>query len=85
MADARIVPPPTIDYGNRLRFYAGQPDPNDSSHFTIAYQLDGRAGTIDGWMRNEGLELKPREGALVFENQGEAWRLPAATPSTSTN
>ena len=45
---------PAIEYGNRLRVYAGQADPNDPSHFTIAYDLDGRAGTIDGWLRDEG-------------------------------
>ena len=82
-ADAPLDPPPPIDYGNRLSIYAGQADSADPSHFTIPYQIDGRAGTIDGWLRNEGMELKPREGSLVFEpNQGEAWRLPATPPVT---
>jgi hypothetical protein len=33
-----------------LRLYAGQPDALDPTHFTIRYDLDGRPGTIDGWV-----------------------------------
>lgn len=39
--------------------YAGQPDPADESHFTIAFQFHGsydrdwRPGTIDGWLRDD--------------------------------
>jgi hypothetical protein len=36
----------------RLRLYAGQPDPSDPSHFTIGYDINGEAGTIDGWLEN---------------------------------
>ncbi|MDB5324400.1 MAG: hypothetical protein JWN40_6031 [Phycisphaerales bacterium] len=32
-----------------LRFYAGQPDPSDPSHFTIGYSAHGQRGAIDGW------------------------------------
>ena len=74
--------PPVIDYGNRLRFYAGQPDAADASNFTIDYELDGRPGTIDGWLRNDGLQLRPREGSLTYDpNQGEVWKLPTTAPS----
>jgi hypothetical protein len=38
--------------GPELRFFAGQPDPTDESHFTIDYELDGDRGTIDGWLRD---------------------------------
>jgi hypothetical protein len=31
-----------------LRLFAGQADPNDLSHFTIAYSYDHQNGTIDG-------------------------------------
>jgi hypothetical protein len=83
--------PPVIDYGNVLRFYAGQPDPDDASHFTIAYVLDGRAGTIDGWLRNDGPELRPREGRAVYDSNGkETWdliprksKVPGVTPPTA--
>jgi hypothetical protein len=35
----------------RLRLYAGQPDPADASHFTIRYAIDGVEGMMDGWIR----------------------------------
>lgn len=31
-----------------LRFYAGQPDPNNRAHFTIRYDLGGEGGTLHG-------------------------------------
>jgi hypothetical protein len=49
----------------RLTLYHGQPDPADASHFTIAYLLDGQAGTIDGYVRDDGtIRLTVRDGAL---------------------
>ena len=36
-----------------LRWYAGQCDPSDDSHFTINFQLDGKPGVLDGWLRND--------------------------------
>ena len=52
--------------GGLYRFYAGQPDPNNASHFTIDYELDGKRATIDGWLRaNDVVELVPREGVIV--------------------
>ena len=68
---------PAIDYGNVLRFFAGQPDPDDASHFTIRYQADGREGVIDGWMQDDGLHLRAREGQYSFKSGGEAWQLPS--------
>jgi len=92
-ASAELVSGPTtqdtqvpIDYGNRLRVYAGQADPADASHFTIAYQLDGKAGTIDGWAKDAGVVLRPREGAPVAPDPSSAtafdewWDL-TATPA----
>jgi hypothetical protein len=81
-------PPVPIDYGNRLRVYAGQADPADASHFTIAYQLDGKAGTIDGWAKDTGVVLRPREGAPVAPDGGssqafnEFWDLTATPPAS---
>ena len=66
---------PPVDYGNVLRLYAGQPDPADPTHFTIPYRLDGREGVIDGWLKEDRIELKPREGEWLFD-RGEAWMLP---------
>jgi hypothetical protein len=79
---ASLETPPAIDYGNRLRVFAGQADVKDPSHFTIAYELDGRAGTIDGWVRSSGLELRLREGGPGYDaSRGEEWRLPGAGPA----
>jgi hypothetical protein len=50
-----------------LRFFAGQPDPDDDSHFTIQYELNGRPGIIDGTLNDarpgdscEGVDLEDR-------------------------
>jgi hypothetical protein len=53
--------------GNDLRLpaqatiFAGQPDPNDPTHFTIDYAFNGQRNTIDGWVLNDGgVKLEPR-------------------------
>jgi hypothetical protein len=87
-ARARYPPPTvTLDYGSRLRLVAGQPDPADAAHFTIPYQLDGKDGVIDGWLRDEGVVLRPRAGKAAVENGEPAWDLaapgaPATGPTT---
>jgi hypothetical protein len=44
--------------------FGGQADAADPSHFTIAYTVDGRPGTIDGWLRDdETVVLKVRPGS----------------------
>jgi hypothetical protein len=70
----RVRPP--IDYGNILRFHGGRVDPNDPSHFTIPYQLDGRDGVIEGRVKDDAIELRPRDGEWKFDN-GEVLRLDA--------
>ena len=56
----------TIQYRNQLSVYAAQPDPADASHFTMAYDLDGKPGAIDGWLKPDGsVVLKPPVGKLV--------------------
>jgi hypothetical protein len=48
-------PPPN------LRIYAGQPDPNDPSHFTFDYEQWGQRDTVDGWLEaDDSVTLKPR-------------------------
>jgi hypothetical protein len=50
-----------IRFTNSLRIFAGQPDPNDESHFTIRYELDGKSNVIDGWlMSDDSVKLQPR-------------------------
>ena len=78
-----------FDPRDLIRLYAGQPDPADESHFTIAYERDGRPGIIDGWLRDNGPpELLPREGGIVdrSENGREVVWDPTVrrSPSTTT-
>ena len=48
--------------GDTLRIYAGQRDPNDPSHVTIDYVLNGTTHTIDGWLEDTGfMRLELRE------------------------
>ena len=55
----------TIDL-NQWRIFAGQPDPNDPTHFTIPYDVDGKPGVIDGRLNDgERAILTPRTGHLV--------------------
>jgi hypothetical protein len=35
------------------RIYAGQPDPDDPSHFTFEYENRGVRKTVDGWLRED--------------------------------
>lgn len=51
--------------GSHFRFYAGQPDPDDPTHFTIRYEMDGHPGTIDGWLQQfERMRLRVHDGPL---------------------
>ena len=47
-----------------LRIFAGQPDPNDPSHFTIEYEADGKRGVIDGWLRESQVHANADEVVL---------------------
>jgi hypothetical protein len=52
----------TIGVGKRLRVFAGQPDPNNASHFTIDYELDGARITLDGWLQDaQTVKIEIRE------------------------
>jgi len=35
------------------KFFAGQPDQNNASHFTFDYDLDGHRHTCDAWLNND--------------------------------
>jgi hypothetical protein len=41
-----------------LRWYAGQPDELDSTHFTIDYEISGHRGTIDGYLSDDGRQVR---------------------------
>jgi hypothetical protein len=52
-----------------FRVFAGQPDPRNASHFTIGYEVDGKPGTIDGWLLKDlTVVLEPREGRIVQQD-----------------
>lgn len=43
-----------------FRIFAGQIDPNDTTHFMIRCEADGERQVIDGWILNEGVDLEAR-------------------------
>ena len=74
---------PSIATTHQLRFFGGSPDPADGSHFTLPYELDGQPGVIDGWLRDDGLVLTPRQGHAIPTAKHPHWDLlPATQPAT---
>ena len=58
-----------------LRVFAGQPDPQDPSHFTVEYEVGGVKNVIDGWLTDDDyLRILPRGGTVDKAN----WRIDAA-------
>jgi hypothetical protein len=58
-----------------LRVFAGQPDPQDPSHFTVEYEIDGVKEVIDGWLTDDDfLRVVPRGGKVDKGN----WQIDAA-------
>ena len=52
-ADSSLLLKPISSWAQpyvHLRMFAGQPDPGDEAHFTIAFERGGRRGVIDGWL-----------------------------------
>ncbi len=47
-----------------VRWYAGQPDETNPAHFTLAFEVDGRPGTVDGFLSADGsivrMNVRPR-------------------------
>jgi hypothetical protein len=75
--DADVCPSP------RKRFFAGQPDPDDESHFTIDYEIDGTRGTLDGWLSDPPLGSASWEFASVrMSRRGPATQEMARPPMT---
>ncbi len=65
-----------------LTLFAGQPDPADGSHFTIAYTIGKAPGVIDGWITEDELILKPRAGETTVIKGQQTWHLTdAAAPA----
>jgi hypothetical protein len=45
---------PEIDDQHHWKFFAGQSDPQDPSHLTFDYVMDGQRHTCDGWLTEDG-------------------------------
>ena len=66
-----------------MTFLAGQPDPADPSHFTMAYRLDEKPGTIDGWLMDGGwVKMQVRDGPAqaLAASSGPSKSLPFIGP-----
>jgi WD40 repeat protein len=54
-----------------LTVFAGQPDPNDRSHFTIPIQFRGQRTVVDGYLRDDdSVLLDPHLGYIVNGGSG---------------
>jgi hypothetical protein len=45
---------PPINNADHWKFFVGQPDPVNPSHFTFDYELNGTRHTADAWLDNAG-------------------------------
>jgi hypothetical protein len=86
-AGTLVVPPGRFLPRNLWRIRAAQPDPNDPTHLTIPYDIDGKPGTIDANL-NDGdrLLFTPRTGRLLAWTTGNdyTWDLSAAPTTQPT-
>ena len=63
LANMGLMPPEgrplcTTGLGPLPRWFAGQPDADDASHFTINYEIDGVPGTVDGYLSDDGRSVR---------------------------
>ncbi len=70
-----------------IRVFAGQPDPGDSSRFSIAFVADGRRGWIDCKFRPRPAFSKDPENAAIErrENSLIAFNLRKAAPERTSH
>ena len=68
---------------DRLRFFAGQPDPKDPAHFTFRYEHNGITGTFDCYLQKDGsIRLVPDRGTGGGPDPWGGWSpQPATRPS----
>jgi hypothetical protein len=56
------IAPPSVAENRSTPLYAGQPDPLDPAHFTIAYEIGEYADVLDGYLRDDDtVDLRPRK------------------------
>lgn len=53
----REYPMGALSDGRSTRWYAGQADPHDPSHFTIRTVIGGKSATVDGWFRDDHVDF----------------------------
>jgi hypothetical protein len=57
-----------------IRFFAGQVDPKDPSHFFFNYERGGHRGTIEGRLNDDdSIVLMPHGGNLTFDHPPAVW------------
>jgi hypothetical protein len=60
----------SLGRGTTYTIYGGQADANDSSHFTIRYEVEEGSGTIDGWLQaDDQVRFKIRDGPATYYEQ----------------
>ena len=72
-----------------VRCFAGQPDPDDPSHFTVRLELGATPGTIDGWLEDDDrvrlkFRLAPTDRPALVVVSGTMHFGPRATGSNPT-
>ena len=61
-SDCRLVVP-GVPNTTPMRFYAGQPDPEDRSRFSLTFEIDGTRSTINGILNDDGsIKLRMADG-----------------------
>ena len=66
-----------------IQIRAGQPDPNNSSHFTIECLSNGKPAALDGYLKDgDRVVLRPRSGTMELRDQMDFW-WPQGRPLTS--
>jgi hypothetical protein len=66
--------PTKVVPGPYLRMMTGAADAEDPTHFTIPYRFGDATGIVDGWLREDAIELRPQEGEIQPQS---SWTLPA--------
>lgn len=57
---------PRLQPGSTLRLFAGQPDPDDPTHFWYRYELNGQMGTVDAYLGDDDtLRFRIRDGPAL--------------------
>jgi len=73
----------TVDPKGLFRFYAARLDPNDPTHFTIDYALDGQRSSIDGYLKDDDtVVFVPHAGRIIQDQKNtKIWQPLATKPS----